>query len=79
MIYKNKQVIYIRTVGPRLSEPSVIRTLFRSLKSFNFQQNQVINGMPTWYLGLWGLLYHTTVDRKALLACTVFSATHAIH
>ena len=42
------------TVEPRLSksplsEPSVIRTLFRVLKSqrrFDFLQNQVINEMP---------------------------------
>ena len=43
--------IYIYTVGPRLSEsqlsePSVIQTLFQILKFFDFQPNQVINGMP---------------------------------
>ena len=57
------------TVGPRLSESSLseplfIRTLFWILKSFDFQQNQVINGMPVWFLDLLGLLYHSTVDRK---------------
>ena len=40
--------MHVSTVGPRLSEsplsePSVIRTLFRILKSFDFQQNQVAN------------------------------------
>ena len=39
------------TAGPRLSAPqlpesSVIQTLFWILKSFDFQQNQVINGEP---------------------------------
>ena len=58
------------TVGPRLSEsplsePSVIWILFQILKSFDFQQSHVINGMPVWYLDLLGLLYHSTVDRKA--------------
>ena len=41
----------LNTVGPQLSEsplpePSITLTLFRILKSFDFQQNQVINGMP---------------------------------
>ena len=43
--------VFTYTVGPRLSEsplskPSVIQTLFRILKSFDFQQNQAMNGMP---------------------------------
>ena len=52
------------TVGPRLSEPSVIRTLFqtfKSIKRFDFLQNQVINEMPVWFLDLLGLLYPSTV------------------
>ena len=63
--------INIYTVGPRLSEsplsePSVIRTLFRILKSqkTDFLQNQVINEMPVSFIDLLGLLYHSTLDRK---------------
>ena len=42
---------YVATVGARLSksplsEHLIIRTLFWILKSFDFQQNQVRNGIP---------------------------------
>ena len=64
---------YKATVEPRLSEfllseSSVIRKLFQILKSkrrFDYLQNQVINEMPVWFLDLLGLLYHSTVGKKA--------------
>ena len=48
--------------NPQLSELSVIQILFWILKSFDFQQNQITNGMPVWFLDLLGLLYHSTVQ-----------------
>ena len=62
--------VFTYTVGPWLSEsplpePSDIRTLFQILKSFDFQQNQAMNGMPVWLLDFIGLLYHSTVGRRA--------------
>ena len=60
------------TVGPRLSksplsEPLVIRRLFRILKSQKivwFSTNQEINEIPVWFLDLLGLIYHGTVKWK---------------
>ena len=51
-----------------LSEPSVIQMLFWTLKSEKtpwFLQNQVINEIPVWFLDLLGLVYHSTVGKKA--------------
>ena len=33
--------------------------------NLDFLQNQVINEMSVWFLDLLGLLYHSTVDKKA--------------
>ena len=67
--------MYICTVEPRLSEsplskPSVIRMLFLILKSqkiiwFSAKPKLIINKMSVWFLDLLGLLYHSTVGRKA--------------
>ena len=59
--------VYKGTVGPRLSKPLVIQTLFWILKSkacLDFLQNQVIIEMPVWFLDLLSLLYHSKVSRK---------------
>ena len=48
------------------------------LKEFDFLQNQVINGMLMWFLDLLGLLYHSTVDRKCILADVILPAAHTV-
>ena len=59
--YSRTSIIWISIIRT-LSYPNTIL----KLKSFDFQQNQVIiNGMLVWFLDLLGLLYYSTVDRKA--------------
>ena len=41
---------------------------------FDLLQDQAINGMLVLILGLLGLSYHSTADRKGLLADAVLSA-----
>ena len=36
-------------------------------------------GFIVWFLGILGLLYHTTVDRKGISADVILSAAHAVN
>ena len=61
---------FCSTVEPRLSEtplsePSIIRTLFRISKYQETIGFSAINEMPVCFLDLLGLLYYSTVGRKA--------------
>ena len=79
------------TVGPSLSESPLSESLlsepllsyhyFEFLNPkiwFYFLQNQTISDMPVWFLDLLGLLYHSTVGRKAYYHVAILLATHAI-
>ena len=62
--------MYSRTSIIRISiiqTLSYLNTILKSQKNnlIMYLQNQVINEMSVWFLDLLGLLYHSTVGRKA--------------
>ena len=49
-------------------------------RSFNFLQNQVINGIRVQFLDLLGLLYCSTMDRKDILEMQYYRPpTHLVN
>ena len=60
------------TVGPPLSKPSLIQTLFRILKSrkiVRFSANQVINEMPVWFLDFYTIVQW--IEKHIISMCNI--------
>ena len=83
--YVNKHYTYSRI---SIIQISIIWTLeypnailvWNPKRQFDFLQNQIIiNGKLVWFLHLLDLLYHSTVDRKDILADAILSDTHTFN